>query len=193
MIFYIEKGLDYIKKPIQIKLQRINEESVDKVEKAISDAYSLGQKILPITIDSTGGCAYCAIAIHEFIKQSKVTIATIIESRAMSCGAVVFTCGSEGFRYISKNGVLMMHDVRTTNNGKVEDIKSDAQETERLNNILYKIMAENCGKEEDYFKKMTHENSHADLYFDSEKCIEHNIANKIKVPKLITKISYEFE
>ena len=193
MIHYLEGCLESFKKPIQIRLQRINEESVSVVEKAISEASGINQKILPITIDSTGGCAYCAIAIHESIKQSKIKIATIIESRAMSCGAVIFTCGHEGFRFMGKNAVLMMHDVRTTNNGKIDDVKADVLETDRLNNILFGMMAENCGKDRDYFKKMIHENSHADLYFDAELCLFHNIANYLKVPKLVTKISHELE
>lgn len=193
MIYYLEGCLESFKKPVQIKLQRINEEAVTVVERAISEAYNINQKILPITIDSTGGCAYCAIAIYESIRQSKIKIATIIESRAMSCGAVIFTCGSEGFRFVGENAIVMMHDVRTTNNGKIDDVKSDVLETERLNNTLYKIMAKNCGKDDAYFKRMIHENSHADLYFDAGTCLVHNIANHIRVPKLVTKISHELE
>ena len=30
----------------------------------------------------------------------KVKVATVVESKAMSCGAVLFTCGAEGHRYL---------------------------------------------------------------------------------------------
>jgi ATP-dependent protease ClpP protease subunit len=189
MISYSEDA----RKPIFVRIQRFTEEAVDKVEKAISDAHQVHQPILPIVIDSTGGCAYSLLAISEMIRESHIKIATIVESRALSCGAILFTCGHQGYRFIGQNGIIAIHDVRSSNAGKVEDIKADARESDRINNILYEMMAKNCGQEKDYFKNLVHENSHADLYFTAEDCIKHNIANHIKVPKLKIKVKVEYE
>ena len=181
------------KKPIFVRIQRFTEEAVERLEKALSDVHQFRQHILPIIIDSNGGCAYCLIAMSEMIKQSEVKIATIVESRAMSCGAVLFTCGHHGHRYIGNNAIVMMHDVKTSNNGKVDEIKADAKESERLNNVMYELMAGNCGHEKNYFKKMAHDNSHADLYFNAEECVKHNLASHIGVPKFRSVVTVEYE
>ena len=131
--------------------------------------------------------------MFEMIKNSKIKIATIVESKAMSCGAILFSCGHKGHRYIGENATLMIHDVRTTYNGKVDDIKADATEADRLNNLLWGIMAYNCEKDRDYFKKLIHENSHADLYINSKKCIEHKLADFIGIPILKAKIKVEYK
>ena len=49
------------------------------------------------------------------------------------------------------DATMMIHDVSSMGWGKVEEIKADAAETERLNQKLYKMMAENCGHPPDYF------------------------------------------
>ncbi|RTK94357.1 MAG: hypothetical protein EKK64_08580 [Neisseriaceae bacterium] len=181
------------KKIISLRIQRINEETVEKFEKAISDAHQINQPIMPVLIDSTGGCAYSLLSIIEMIKKSEIKIATIVESRALSSGAVLFTCGHQNYRYISENGIVIIHDVRSSNSGKIEDLKADIEEAERINNILFEIMDKNCRQEKDYFKKLVHQNSHADLHLNAEECLKHNIANHIKVPTFKIKIKAEYE
>jgi ATP-dependent Clp endopeptidase proteolytic subunit ClpP len=194
MISYFESNYncDLNKKPIFIRVQKITEDSVRALEQAMSDCYAIKQTILPIVIDSNGGCAYCLLAMFDMIKNSKIKIATIVESKAMSCGAILFSCGHKGYRYIGKNAIIMMHDIRTTHNGKVDDIKADAAEADRLNNLLYEIMSSNCDKEKDFFKKKIHENSHADLYLNSRECFEINIADKIGIPTLKATINVNY-
>jgi ATP-dependent Clp protease protease subunit len=191
--FEINSNCSFEKKPIFVRIQKVTEESVQILERAISECYQSKQTVLPIVIDSNGGCAYCLLAIFEMIKNSKITIATVVESKAMSCGAILFSCGHKGHRYIGENATLMIHDIRTSYNGKVDDIKADATEADRLNDLLYGIMASNCEKEKDYFKKLVHENSHADLYLDSKKCLEHNLADNIGIPVLKAKVQVEYQ
>lgn len=185
--------IDFNKKPICVKIQRVTEDAVEKLERAVSEAHQINQPILPISIDSTGGCAYCLIAMSEIIKRSEIKIATIVESRAMSCGAVLFSCGHQGYRFMNKNAVIMIHDIRTAYSGKVEDVKVDADEANRLNNMMYDMLSDNCGQQKDFFKKMAHANSHADLYLTSEQCLEFNLANHIKVPVLKCNVSINYE
>ena len=47
------------------------------------------------------------------------------------------------------------HDVASFAFGKVEELKADARESDRLNKKLYTMMARNCGKPDDYFLKFT--------------------------------------
>ena len=69
----------------------------------------------------------------------------------MSCGAILFSFGAPGKRYMDPDATLMIHDVSSMSWGKVEEVKVSAEETDRLNQKIYHMMAENCGQAEDYF------------------------------------------
>ena len=74
----------------------------------------------------------------------------------MSCGAILFTFGADGMRFMDPDATLMIHDVSTHVFGKVEDVKADSAEADRLNQKVYRMMAQNCGKREDYFLDLIH-------------------------------------
>ena len=75
----------------------------------------------------------------------------------------------------------------------MEEIKASAEETERLNNIVYRMMAANCGKEDDYFLKIVHKKGHADWFLSAPSAKRHKLANHLRVPKLKIDISVDIE
>jgi ATP-dependent Clp protease protease subunit len=161
----------------------------------MSLAHSTGQSIIPVVIDSYGGQVYSLMSMIANIKASKLPVATIVEGKAMSCGALLFSFGSSGYRFIDKHATIMIHDVSSGAKGKVEEIKADAKEGDRLNQSLYREMSANCGKDPEYFLKQIHERSHADWYLDADEARDIGLANHIRVPSLKVKIDvgYDFE
>tara|TARA_Y100001972_G_scaffold93488_1_gene114616 strand:- start:152 stop:559 length:408 start_codon:yes stop_codon:yes gene_type:complete len=123
------------------------------------------------------------MAMVATIKQCELPVATIVEGKAMSCGALLFSFGHEGMRYIDKDATVMIHDVSSGAWGKVEEVKANAKESERLNKKVYRMMAKNIGKPENFFIDKIHEKGHADWYLNAEECLDMGLANKIKVPK----------
>jgi ATP-dependent protease ClpP protease subunit len=77
--------------------------------------------------------------------------------------------------------------------GKVEEIKVSAEETDRLNKIVYTMMARNCGKKDDYFLKIVHRKSHADWYIDAEEAKKHGMANQIRIPKISINVNVDID
>ena len=75
----------------------------------------------------------------------------------------------------------------------MEEIKADAEEVERLNQKVYRMMAKNCGQKEDYFLKIVHDKSHADWFLDAEECKQHKMANHLHVPELKIKATINFD
>ena len=67
------------------------------------------------------------------IRHSRIPVATIVQGKAMSCGAILFSFGAEGMRYMDPDSTLMIHDVSSMAWGKVEEVKVSAEETDRLN------------------------------------------------------------
>lgn len=170
--------------PSIIYVNKFNEESAKEFVEAMVNAQNTGQSIIPIVIDSYGGEVYSLLKMVDMIRASSVPVATICMGKAMSCGAVLLTCGAEGHRYMAPTGTVMIHDVASFAMGKVEEIKAEAKEVERLNKLIFKVMADNCGKPDVYFSKLVHEHGHADWFLDAEEVKKHNMVNHIRIPKV---------
>jgi ATP-dependent Clp protease protease subunit len=181
--------------PVIIRVNKFDEDSAKEFGQQMSLAQSTGQPIIPIVIDSYGGQVYSLMSMIGNIKSSKVPVATIVEGKAMSCGAILFSFGNQGYRFIDPDATIMIHDVSSGAIGKIEDIKADSKEAERLNQKVYKMMSSNCGKEPNYFLDIIHEKSHADWYLDADEAILHGLANHKRVPdlKINVDIKYKFE
>ena len=181
--------------PIIIRVRKFNEDAANKFSVELNKAQNSGQPIIPIIIDSYGGHVYSLMSMISDIKHSKTPVATIVQGKAMSCGAVLFSFGADGHRYMDPDATMMIHDVSSMGFGKVEEIKADAAETERLNQKLYTMMAENCGHPKDYFLDIIHTKGHADWFLDIETSRQHNLANHAHIPtlKITTTVKFKFE
>lgn len=150
---------------------------------------------MPVLIDSFGGQVYSLWSMVDTIRSSPVPVATIITGKAMSCGCFLGTYGAEGMRFASPEATIMMHDVSNGTWGKVEEIKADVKEAERLQNRLFVAGARNCGKADNYFLDLMDKHKHADVYMDVEEAKKHNLINHIRVPnfKVNVSVDYVFE
>lgn len=178
--------------PVIIRVNKFDEESAKEFTELMSRAQNTGQSVIPVVIDSYGGQVYALMTMIGAIRNSKIPVATIVEGKAMSCGALLFSFGAEGMRYMDADATLMIHDVSSFAMGKVEEIKADAKEVDRLNKKVYEMMARNCGKPSDYFLKLVHERGHADWYLDGQEAKSHNIANELRLPTLTCKVDLKY-
>ncbi len=189
------KEIELRKSPIIIRVNKFDEDSAKKFDQEIAQAHNTGQPIIPVVIDSYGGQVYSLMSMISAIKHSELPVATIVEGKAMSCGAVLFSFGAEGYRFMDPNATVMIHDVSSMDMGKVEELKASAQEADRLNTIIYTMMAQNCGKKDDYFMKIVDKKKHADWFLDAAEAKKHGMANHLRVPKfsIEASVSIDFE
>jgi ATP-dependent Clp protease protease subunit len=187
------KEVELRKSPIIIRVNKFDEESAKKFDQEIAQAHNTGQKIIPVVIDSYGGQVYSLMSMIGAIKHSEIPVATIVEGKAMSCGAILFSFGAEGYRFIDPNATVMIHDVSSMDWGKVEELKASAKEADRLNDKIYHMMAQNCGKADNYFMKIVDKKKHADWFLDAEEAKTHNLANHLRVPKLNISVSVDID
>jgi ATP-dependent Clp protease protease subunit len=181
--------------PIVIRVKKFDESAAKDFAENMSKAHNTGQPVIPVIIDSYGGQVYSLLSMISDITHANLPVATIVQGKAMSCGALLFSFGREGMRYMDPDATLMIHDVSSMAIGKVEEIKADAEETERLNKKVYKMMAKNCGHHEDYFLDIIHEKSHADWFLEADDCLKHNLANHLHIPTLTieTRVKFDFK
>tara|TARA_R100001129_G_scaffold153642_1_gene116203 strand:- start:356 stop:961 length:606 start_codon:yes stop_codon:yes gene_type:complete len=179
--------------PVVIRLNKFDEPSAKAFSAAVMKAQNTGQPVLPIIIDSYGGQVYSLMSMISDIKHSRIPVATIVQGKAMSCGAILFSFGAEGMRYMDPDATVMIHDVSSMERGKVEEVKASAEETERLNKKIYHMMAENCGQHKDYFLNIVHEKGHADWFLEADECKKHNLANHLHMPELKINATVKFD
>ena len=189
------KDVELRKNPVIVRVNKFTEESAKKFQQDVASAHNTGQKVIPVVIDSYGGQVYSLMAMISAIKHAELPIATIVEGKAMSCGAILFSFGEEGMRFMDPHATIMIHDVSSMDFGKVEELKAGAAEADRLNTIIYTMMARNCGKKDDYFMKIADKKKHADWFLDAEEAKKHNLASHLRVPtvRISVDVSIEME
>lgn len=178
------KEIELRKSPVIVRVNKFDEESAKKFVTEVAQAHNTGQKVIPIVIDSYGGEVYSLMTMIAAISDAELPIATIVEGKAMSCGAVLLTFGESGMRFADPNATIMIHDVSSGGHGKIEELKADVKEAERLDEKIYIMMARNCGKKDDYFKKKVFSKKHADWFMDAEEAKKHNIVNQLRLPTI---------
>lgn len=181
--------------PKIIFVNKFNEDSARKFAQDISEAEETGQPIIPIYIDSYGGHVDAVVNMVDVMRSCKTPIATICLGKAMSCGVVLLTQGTEGHRFMSPSSRVMIHEVASGTFGKVEEMKADATEVNRLNKMIFKWMSNGTQHSDDYFGNIVHEKSHADWYLTADDCKYHNIVNHVRIPKfnISVKMDINFE
>ena len=87
------KEIELRKSPVIIRVNKFDEDAAKKFSDEIALAHNTGQKIIPVVIDSYGGQVYSLMSMISAIKNSEIPVATIVEGKAMSCGAILFSFG----------------------------------------------------------------------------------------------------
>ena len=187
------KEIELRSNPVIVRVNKFDEDSAKDFATQISLAHNTGQKVIPVVIDSYGGQVYSLMSMISAIKASEIPVATIVEGKAMSCGAVLFTFGEEGMRFMDPDATIMIHDVSSSQWGKVEEIKASAAETERLNKKIYTMMARNCGHSDDFFIDKVHERGRADWYIEADEARKLKLANHLRTPRLEVNIDVDFK
>jgi ATP-dependent Clp protease, protease subunit len=182
---------ELVELPHTILVNDFSELSAKTFRAQFQTALNSNQPVIPIVIDSFGGQVYSLLSMMGVIKASPVPVATVITGKSMSCGAVLASCGTEGMRFIDPLATVMIHDLSQHSGGKTEEFKASAKEIERLNQLVFRLMAEHVGHPSDYFLKLADEMKHAEIYLSPEECKTHKLVNHIRVPQFNVKLSVD--
>lgn len=189
----VKNLVDLIEQPVVIRLKKFNEDGTDKFSEDLNKAHETGQPVIPIVVDSYGGQVYSVLGMIAELQNAHLPVATIVESKAMSAGAILFGLGNDGLRYMAPHATLMIHEVSSFQFGKVEDLKADVDETDRLNTYIFELLSKSCGKPKNYFLDIIHERGHADWYLTAKEAKKHNLCNHIRVPQFNVNVSVDYK
>lgn len=184
---------DIVDPGVVVRVSKFDEEGAAKFADQMSKAHQTQQDVIPVVVDSFGGSVYDLMTMVTEIRNSEKPVATVVEGKAMSCGAVLFSCGTEGMRFMSPRATLMIHEVSTVTWGKNQEVQADAVETDRLNKELFQIMAKNCGHKKNYFLDIVHGRKNADWFLTPKQAKKHNLANHIRIPSMRVRIDVRYD
>lgn len=139
------------------------------------------QHVVPIMVDSYGGTVDILMGMISVMKACPVPVATIVNSKAMSCGAVLAAAGTKGLRYFSPYARGMIHSISGGAEDKLRGMKSTVKEMESLNERTFALLDEFGGKEKNYFKKLLEKHSDGDLYYNAAQAKKHGLADQIGI------------
>lgn len=183
---------DLIDLPVVVKVIKFDDDAVKEFFSEMQKAFCGPQPVVPVLIDSYGGGVYEMLAMADIIKSSPKPVSTIAIGKTMSAGATLFSFGTKGYRYAAPTATFMVHEVSNWSWGKVNEIKADAEETERLNDMVFRAMAKNCGQKPTYFLDKIHEKNHAEWYLTAEQALAEGLPNHIGIPTLGVKVEAKF-
>jgi len=179
--------------PKVIWVHEFDGESAKEFALEMHQAHLTGQSVIPVVIDSYGGEVYSVLSMIAEIRASELPVATIVKGKAMSCGSFLAACGTPGYRYCDPEATYMIHEVSSMTWGKVSDIKADSAETHRLNQRLFRILADRCDQDPEYFLDIVHEKNHADWYLTPSQAKKHNLVDHVKIPAMNITMTVDWE
>ncbi len=190
--FSARDAQDSIQPPRMLRVRRFDEFGVQKFTEEMSQAHTTGQAVIPVIIDSYGGDVYALLGMVDVIKAAQLPVATIVQGKAMSCGAVLFSCGTEGYRFMGAHATVMIHDVLVTEpQKKAHEIIATADEVNRINRQLWRLMEENIGLDHNHLWDMVMKHGRSDHYLSAKQCLKMGFANHIGIPRFHTSVTVE--
>ena len=193
---HFEKLDDLFDQPEIIRITDFDEKDLEEFEEDFDVAHNTGQPVIQIVIDSFGGCGYGLLGMISAIEQSKLPVATIITSKAMSAGAILFCFGTEGYRFMSPDAQLMIHDASVSFRSedlKPEELKVEAKQLDHLNELLYKKASKHLGHPANYLVNMIKEKKNVDWFLTAKEAKKHKIVNHLRVPSFDVKVSLDIK
>lgn len=156
--FLVNKAITDLEKEIKIIQIKLNLESPPPII---------------IYINSPGGDVFSAFSIVDRIKNCKIPIHTYIEGNASSAATLISVCGTK--RFITKNSVMMLHQVSTWFEGTYENHVDERKNLDMMMEKVKNIYLDNSNISTKELDKMLKH----DINLSAEDCLKYGFVDKI--------------
>jgi len=136
-------------------------------------------------INSPGGSITAGLAIYDTMQFLRCQVATYCVGQAASMGAILFTAGAKGKRYMLNNSRILLHQplISGVLEGPATELDIQAKEILRLRGRIYDIISHHTGKSASQIEADCDRNR----WLEAQESIEYGLADEIlqKAPESI--------
>lgn len=132
-------------------------------------------KPIHMYIQSPGGVVTAGMAIIDTMNLIKAPVYTYCIGMCASMGAMIFSQGEKGHRYILPNAELMIHQPLGGTKGQCTDIQIAAKSIQKTKERLYQMLADASGQS---YEKIEAD-CERDYYMDAEETVAYGLADSI--------------
>jgi ATP-dependent Clp protease protease subunit len=126
-------------------------------------------------IDSPGGSVKSGLSMVDVMNYISCDIRTVNTGMAASMGSILLGAGTKGKRSSLRFSRTMLHQSSGGFGGNIQDAEISMKEWQKLNDILFNLLAEYCGKEPEQVKK----DASRDLWLSSDEALEYGIIDEV--------------
>lgn len=162
-----------------------NDALVKSVTSDLEKVMESGQGIVPVVINSYGGFVHSLNAIIDrlqCVERSGVRIVTVVNGKAMSCGAFLFMSGKE--RFVTPGSRIMIHRTFGVGWGNPDQIKTSQKENEELERLAFESADVSIGRKKGWLLKQLAKRKDDDWYMGTDEALSLGIATAIGSPYL---------
>lgn len=136
---------------------------------------SLDTNDITMHIDTPGGSVKSGLSMVDVMDYIKSDIRTINTGMAASMGSILLGAGTKGKRGSLRFSRTMLHQSSGGFRGNIQDAKIDMVEWEKLNNTLFDLLGNYCGKTGEQVKQ----DASRDLWLSSDDALAYGIIDEI--------------
>ena len=130
-------------------------------------------------IDSPGGSVKSGLSMVDVMDYIDCDIRTINTGMAASMGSVLLGAGTKGKRMSLRFSRTMLHQSSGGFRGNIQDAEIDWAEWQKINEVLFELLGEYCGKSAEQVKN----DASRDLWLGANDALEYGIIDEIVTPK----------
>lgn len=126
-------------------------------------------------IDSPGGSVKSGLSMVDVMDYIKSDIRTVNTGMAASMGSVLLGAGTKGKRSSLKHSTTMLHQSSGGFSGNIQDAEIDWAEWQKVNQELFNLLGEYCGKKPEQVMK----DATRDLWLNAKEAKKYGIIDEI--------------
>lgn len=131
---------------------------------------------IKLFLNTPGGDVISGLAVRDIMNFIDPDVATYCMGMCASMGSILVSSGVKGKRFALPNSTVMIHQVNG-GTGRVQnsDLQIAARESQKWQDILYNILAENTGKSFEEIER----DADRDHWFTAQEAVDYGLIDKI--------------
>ena len=157
----------------------VNDQMSTVVQAQLMYLDNVEKKDITMHIDTPGGSVKSGLSMVDVMMYIGSDISTINTGMAASMGSVLLGAGTKGKRSSLRFSRTMIHQSSGGTGGNIQDARIAMIEWEKINDILFGLIGDFCGKSMETVKK----DAERDCWLNADESLAYGIIDEVIKPK----------